>query len=242
MTSRRQWSIAAVACAVTWTGAALHVLGRTSGSTRAERQAALPGDEIVLHPSFVTNHAITIDAPPDQIWPWLTQMGWHRAGWYTPRWVDRLLFPANWPSADQLDPSLVRDLHRGDSIPDGPPGTASFVVERVEPPYLLVLRSTTHLPPGWRERYGARPDWSWTFHLEAVIADPIDPSAIRTRLLIRNRGRLVPRWLDVAYHALVVPADFVMATGMLRGLRSRAEARLGSQSGRRTLLPHGLLE
>ena len=47
----------------------------------------------------VTNHAVTIDADPADVCPWLTQMGWHRGRSYTDRWVDRLLFPANWPSA-----------------------------------------------------------------------------------------------------------------------------------------------
>ncbi len=49
-------------------------------------------------------------------------MGWHRAGYYTPAWVDHLLFPANRPSLDVLDPTLVRDLAVGDTIPDGPHG------------------------------------------------------------------------------------------------------------------------
>jgi hypothetical protein len=49
--------------------------------------------------------------------------------------------------------------------PDGPPGTAWFVVERVDPPRLLVLHSTTHLPHAWRERLGAAIDWTWTFTL-----------------------------------------------------------------------------
>ena len=37
-------------------------------------------------------------------------MGWHLGGWYIPEWVDRLLFPKNWPSLDHLDPALLRDL------------------------------------------------------------------------------------------------------------------------------------
>ena len=101
---------------------ALQFLGRRAGSTRAERRMALPGDGAVRHPHAVTDHAITIGAPPEAVWPWLTQMGWHRGGYYTPRWVDRVLFPANRPSLDVLDPDLVRDLAVGDTIPDGPPG------------------------------------------------------------------------------------------------------------------------
>jgi hypothetical protein len=63
------------------------------GATDGEVAAAMPGDELIPTPSFVATRAITIAAPPEHVWPWLVQMGWHRGGWYTPHWVDRLLFP-----------------------------------------------------------------------------------------------------------------------------------------------------
>ena len=192
----------------------LHRLGATSGSTADERTAALPGDDLIDDPSFVTNHAATLSAPPEDVWPWLTQVGWHRGGWYTPRWVDRLLFPDNWPSADKLDPDLVRDLRPGDRIPDGPPGTAEFVVELADAPRVLVLHSRTHLPPGWDRRLGASLDWVWTFTLDPV-------SGGRTRMLIRNRGRVSPAWLDLGYRVLITPADHIMTRGMFRGLEER---------------------
>ncbi|MCU0297902.1 MAG: hypothetical protein MUF33_05195, partial [Candidatus Nanopelagicales bacterium] len=176
----------------------LYHLGRTSGSTRDERIRSLPGDELIVKPSFVTNHAATLDAPPEQVWPWLTQVGWHRGGWYTPRWVDQLLFPDNLPSAERLEPQWVRNLGVGDTIPDGPPGTAQFVVERADAPRVLVLHSTTHLPPGWDLKFGASLDWVWTFALDPVGED-------RTRMLIRNRGRVQPRWLDLAYIGFITP-------------------------------------
>jgi hypothetical protein len=69
-------------------------LGQTYGSTPEERELRLLGDEIVSAPQVVTNHAITIDAPPDCVWPWLAQMGWHRAGWYTARWVYNCCSPS----------------------------------------------------------------------------------------------------------------------------------------------------
>jgi len=40
---------------------------------------------------------------------------------------------------------------------------------------------------------------------------------------VRIRGRAAPRWLAAGYIAAVIPADFIMATGMLRGLKRRAE-------------------
>jgi hypothetical protein len=210
-----------IAALVLAAAVALHRLGRVSGSTRTERRSVLPDDAMVPRPSFITDHATTINAPPDQVWPWLTQMGWHRAGWYTPRWVDRLLFPANQPSADRLDPALVHELREGDTIPDGPPRTAWFVVERAEAPVLLTLHSTTHVPPSWRKRFGAGLDWVWTFRLSRVERVGASGS---TRLLVRSRGVVRPWWLDLAYRFLIVPADHVMATGMLRGLKRRAES------------------
>jgi hypothetical protein len=197
--------------------AALQVLGRRAGSTGRERLASLPGDGLVAAPTMRTNHAITIDAAPDAVWPWLTQLGWHLGGYYTPHWVDRLLFPKNWSSLDRLDPTLVRDLRVGDVIPDGEPGTAWYVVAEVDPPHTLVLHSTTHVPPGWRERFGAGIDWTWAFRLTPLASG-------RTRLHLRVRGRTAPWWLTAAYHAVIVPADYVMAMSMLRGIRRRVEA------------------
>ena len=113
--------------------AALQRLGRTYGSTAAERRRDLPGDELMARPMAVTTHATTIAAPPERIWPWLLQMGWHRGGWYTAEWVDRLLFPANWPSATTIVPTL-QHLDVGDLVPDGPPESGcAFVVTRLEP-------------------------------------------------------------------------------------------------------------
>jgi hypothetical protein len=191
-------------------------LGCTAGSTRAERRRVLPGDQLVDSPTMLTNHAVTIAAPPQAVWPWLVQMGWHRGGWYTAGWVDRLLFPANWPSATELVPELQRPLAVGDQIPDGPPGTAWYVVERVDAPHLLVLHSTTHVPTSWRERLGASVDWTWTFVLE-------EDGDGGTRLLLRIRGRTRPWWLTAAYVAAIVPADAIMAGSMLAGIRRRAQ-------------------
>jgi hypothetical protein len=196
---------------------AVQRLGRSFGSTRAERRRLLPGDELCPEPQIVTTHATTIHAPPSHVWPWLLQLGWGRGQWYTARWVDRLLFPANGPSADTLRPEL-QQLAVGDRILDGPPEAhCAFVVERLDPAQHLVLHSTEHLPPGWAERFRAGIDFSWAFVLEPAGAD-------RTRFVFRTRARLRPWRVAGLYRALVVPADFVMSRQMLRGVRARAEA------------------
>jgi hypothetical protein len=156
-------------------------------------------------------------------------MGWHLGGYYTPEWADRLLFPQNWPSLDHLDPALLRDLEVGDIIPDGPSGTAEFVVAEVGAPHALVLHSTTHLPQAWREKFSADIDWTWSFRLAEL-------PGYRTRLQLRVRGRTAPRWLTTTYWALIIPADYVMAGGMLRGIQRRAESgALRRSSGRAPL-------
>jgi hypothetical protein len=201
---------------------ALHRLGRTYGTTRAERLHALPGDDFVEDAQIVASHAITVAAPPEDVWPWLIQMGWHRAGWYTARWVDRLFFPQNLPSADRLVPAF-QHLDVGDFVPDGDFDTlCGFVVVEEVPDHHLVLRSTSHLPLSWRRRGLAEVDWTWAFVLVPVPGG--------TRLIFRWRAHTRPPWLTLGAHAFLLPADYVMSRSMLRGIASRVAA--SGESGR----------
>jgi hypothetical protein len=194
----------------------LYGLGRTWGSTREERRRHLPGDELVEHPQFSSDHATSIAGTPEEIWPWLVQMGWHRGGFYTYRWVDRLLFPANAPSADRILPEY-QHLKVGDHIPDGSPEAECFFqVEILEPNKMLTLRSWTHLPPKLRDKPRARLEWTWAFHLEPINKE-------KTRLLFRVRGTLKPWWLLAMYRLFIMPADFVMGRSLCSGLKERVE-------------------
>jgi hypothetical protein len=190
-------------------------LGQTYGSTPEERELPLLGDDIVPDPKVVTNHAITIDAPADCVWPWLVQMGWHRAGWYTARWVDQLLFPLNWPSANRIIPEL-QHIALGDFIPDGAPETKTgMIVERLEPGSAMAMHSTSHLPLSWRNN--ASIDWSWAFVLLSL------DEGRRTRFLFRSRWVTAPWWFTLVGWLGVVPADFLMSHDMLQGVKQRAE-------------------
>jgi hypothetical protein len=181
-----------------------------------ERRQALPGDDLCVDPQMTTTHAITIKAPPSAVWPWLVQMGWGRGQWYTARWVDRLFFHGNGPSSDRVVPEW-QELRVGDRILDGAPEKhCSFLVAEMERDRCLVLHSQEHLPPGWAERYGAAIDWSWAFVLDELPRG-------RTRLIVRSRVHLEPRWVKAFYLAVIVPADFVMARQMLHGIRRRAQ-------------------
>ena len=217
--ARRRGSGPVLAGAVLVAAALLHRAGRTAGSTREERWRPLPGDSLVHRPQTVSNHATTLAAPPEEVWPWLMQVGWHRGGWYTPRWVDVLLFPDNLPSADAVLPEYG-DLQVGDLVPDGPPETGcAFVVREVRRNASLVLESRTHLPAPWRDRGIARLHWTWSFDLTPV------EGGTATRLQVRGRARTRPWWLTAGAHLVVLPADLVMSRGMFRGLARRVGGR-----------------
>src|SRR6476619_4954736 len=79
---------------------------RTWGATDEEASARLPGDELLEDPDGIATRAITIDAPPSAVWPWLAQMGpYPRGGAYTYDWIENLL-GLNMHSADRVQPEF----------------------------------------------------------------------------------------------------------------------------------------
>jgi hypothetical protein len=71
------------------------------GATDEEVGAAMPGDDLIPDAASTTR-AISIAAPPEQVWPWLAQLGFGRAGWYSYDWIDN----DGQPSADRIIPEL----------------------------------------------------------------------------------------------------------------------------------------
>jgi hypothetical protein len=221
----------------------LHHLGLRWGATDAEVHRSLPGDDVVPHPMIETTHAITIHAPRAAIWPWLVQMGYHRAGWYTDSWyvwVDTYLFRIKRPlSADHILPQF-QHLAVGDIVPDDPSGTTFFTVTALDPQRALVLSSTTHLtglvPRSLRtdpklEFYG---DFSWSFILDEVEEG-------RTRLILRSRARGGPRLFMLLNNLLLPPADFVIVRLMLRTIKQRVEGRRQAPERVEETTPHQVL-
>jgi hypothetical protein len=193
---------------------ALRRVGRRSGATGLEVQLPLPGDEIVAHPLWESTRAITVEATPEEVWPWIVQMGFpaYRAGWYTPYWLDRLQWGIEERSADEVVPDL-QDLAVGDRVPDSKDWSVWFEVARLEPERALVLHSTRHLLGPMRSN-----EFTWAFVLR--------PEGDRaTRLLIRARGRMEPRLARVLLGAPISIGDFANASVMLRGIKARAERR-----------------
>ena len=219
-------------------GSAARRLSQRTGVTEAEAFATLPGDDVIAHPMVEWIRGVTVHATPEHIWPWLVQMGYGRAGWYTPAWVDRVLEPSLFQlktpsprSPDRLLPQF-QSLAVGDLIADGPEYRSYWRVLAVQPQQAIVYHSIRH---PWRPHPfdpsdpaalgrveeqivagGVYLDCTWTFVLRPVAAE-------RTRLLVRTRGNYAPSPLGLAVRAWGL-FDATYGVAQLRAIGRRAEA------------------
>ena len=112
--------------------------------TPEEVARPLPGDDLVPDATTVMDRAFTLPAPPEEVWPWLVQLGKRRAGWYLPWSVERWLPPSR-RALRHLDPRW-QGLAVGDVIPDWGGRDETFTVTLLRP----AARAGAHL--------AARPD------------------------------------------------------------------------------------
>ena len=76
--------VVAVAVAAYWRG--VKPWHMRWGATDAEVVQSMPGDELIPGAGQAAR-AITIEAPPMEVWPWLVQLGYGKAGWYSYDWI-----------------------------------------------------------------------------------------------------------------------------------------------------------
>jgi hypothetical protein len=187
------------------------------GAAPAEVSAAMPGDELVPKPKISSTRAITIDAPPHDVWPWLVQIGQGRGGFYSYDALENLA-RCDIHSADRIIPQL-QQLHPGDLILLAPAGGPCFRVSETQPPSVLTLvgadpktRVAGPIPATPGEMAST---WQWVLH-------PVD-NGRGTRLVVRQRLSYPRR--QSALWRLVEPVSFVMERRMLHGIKARAEGR-----------------
>ena len=179
-------------------------------ATPADRVRVMVGDSLLVDPTYSGTMAVSIDAPPEDIWPWLVQIGYQRGGLYSYDWLDRVFGYLDRPSATRILPEF-QDLAVGDEIPLG--RGPSWPVAIVEPRQALVLDM---------RNMGAF-DWVWQFGLYKIDEK-------RTRLVSRSRVRTSTMWARLFTYA-IEPAGFVMTRRMLLGIKERAEALRAGRTG-----------
>ena len=183
------------------------------GATDDEVRRSLPGDELESPYGYrpISPRAITIDAPPEEVWPWLVQMGSGRAGFYTHEWVERLLFItyADGHSATRIHPEW-QELSVGDRVPYSRLNMVE--VTMVDRPRCLIAGEWLVLEPlagGSKTRLIARTRGGWLEPLARkvpVIGPLLWPIAA---LIERGPGELLHPYRE---------------SGMLLGIKARVEA------------------
>lgn len=177
--------------------------GRHLGALPSEVAGVLPGDEFDPTATAVTTRAIRIAAPPDEVWPWLVQMGYRRGGWYAIDVLERLLGAGDFltgGSADRIVPEL-QDLAVGDRI--ALDDRAHLVVAHLDAPRALVLV----LP-------GGPLAWIWSFSLQGKTD---------TRLVVRCRTGARTAWVRPLLPVLEA-GHLLMEVVQLHRLRARVAA------------------
>jgi hypothetical protein len=177
------------------------------GATEMETRKALPGDSVLPNAPSAATRAITIQAPPERVWPWLAQIGQGRGGFYSYAWLENLV-GCRIVNADRIHAEW-QDVKAGDGVrlhPKMPP----IPVILVEKNRALVLGSAVGT--------GQVPPVSWAFVIEEAPGHS-------TRLLIRWRSQTPATVRDLVLNKyLLEPIHFTMERRMMLGLRERAEA------------------
>jgi hypothetical protein len=173
------------------------------GAGPSDLTRVMAGDALLAGTTYSGTMAVVVNAPPENIWPWLVQIGYQRGGLYSYDWLDRLFGFLDRSSATEILPKF-QNLAVGDAIPLG--RGPSWPVAVLEPNRALVL--------DMRNMDGL--DWVWQFGLY-----PVDEK--RTQLVSRSQVTTKAVWARLLTY-VIEPAGFVMTRRMLLGIKQRAEA------------------
>jgi proline iminopeptidase len=196
------------------------------GATDGEVTGLFPGAGIVPEGQREGTMAVTIEAPPGDVWPWLVQMGWNRGGWYS--W-DRL-DNAGRPSARKIHPEW-QDLAVGDHLQGWSPGglLAPWEVAALQPNRFLGLHKLTDLRGRSLDPRQPRPaaylEGLWGFWLKQMPGG-------RTRLVIGGYQAVRPRWVErFVFSWTSIPVVWIMQARTMAVLKRNIERAAGA--GRR---------
>jgi hypothetical protein len=176
------------------------------GATREELARTMPGDEIVKRPIFDATRVVTIYARPEDIWPWIVQIGFGRAGWYSIDLFDNL----GRHSSERIVPEL-QHIEVGDLVPLGPgEGSGMFVKEFVTNRSML-----------WWTGKDGQTTWAWGLY---PTSDGTTRLVTRVRTPFSWRQPMSAVWL-----VLSEVADFPMMRKCLLGIKRRAERQAAAE-------------
>ena len=195
------------------------------GATDEEVAGPYPGAELVPECKRPGAMAVTINATPEQVWPWLLQMGWGRGGWYS--WD--LLDNAGRRSATEVHPEW-QNLAVGDQLQFWAGGRVmdAYRVAVIEPNSFLGLYGYTDLRGRWLDPTQPRPS-SYMEALWGFLLNELPDG--RTRLVISGYQTFRPRWVERFIASwLLIALSWPMQARMMAVLKRNIEraARTGA--------------
>jgi hypothetical protein len=185
--------------------------GRRSGVSRADMLRKLPGDDIIRDAGYIADRATLLPAPVEEVWPWLLQLGKNRAGWYAPRWLERIIVRKPSKRASHTIIAKYQKLKTGDIAPDWGPGFLK--VAKLKAPHNLVYVSVRNADQ--------KGDYLFSW---AHILEPVDDTSCRlyTRLRMRRPRHGISR-LALLFVPLGGFIDYLTIIVMYAGLRERLD-------------------
>ncbi len=181
---------------------------KTWGATPSEQNMELPGDSHVSVAPLVATHGITIESLPEDVWPWLLQIGQDRGGFYSYEILENAI-GCEIEGIDEIRPEW-QSRNVGDAVRLAP--EVELIVGEVIPGRALVLvEDRTKEGPG----KGFPDSFSWAF-----VLVPVEDG--RTRLLTRERYNWGDR-RNPLLHAVTI-ASCIMTDKMLRTIKSLSES------------------
>lgn len=180
------------------------------GATKEEFSRTLPGDDMIANKDYRNTLAVTVNAPPSKIWPWVVQMGVHKAGFYSYTWMENM-FGCKLHNADRIHPEWQ----------DTKPGYYEGVCQAAEKKNM----------PGWIVTI-VEPDKSFVWKgkdaewMMGVYIDSINANT--SRIITRQQFKMPERW---SFNWVIEKAWFnwahcIMQRGMITGIKKRVEKKL----------------
>ena len=200
------------------------------GATDRELEAPFPGASIIPDGKRGSLMAVTIDAPPSAVWPWLLQMGCDRAGFYSWDQLDN----GGRPSAEEPHPEW-QSLAVGDRIFATPNREHWFEVAAIERERFFAVRACFTRDGHPYDPRATRPssfsDTLWAFELRPLAHH-------RTRLLVTTYGTVSHMGpLTALNYVFWEPAHWIMQTRQFTNLKRRAERTFSEVARHRHSMP-----
>ena len=188
-------------------------ISRWSGVTSADLKRKFPGDDIIKYSNWTIDRAAVLNAPIDEVWPWIEQLGKGRGGWYAPSWIENAF---NSYALDSIN-LRFQQVKAGDILDDWGSGVQEVV--QIQQPNILLVKCLRKTDPRKGETKPVRP-------MEISILTMLEPiDSTHTRIVFRWRSHIA--WY---YYPLVRPLggtfDYTFFKTMVSGLNQRLAKKL----------------